>query len=118
MKQAIAVLLFVVVAGLSVQAQDPPLDPVAFERPELLAEAMDRNSIGAVAALEDILTAEQAVEFEAAMLPPPPDETKRARYMAARKALRAAGVLKGDPALKEVNTLIHALPDPVLALLP
>ena len=112
MKQVAVATLFAVaiVAGLSVQAQDRPLDPVAFEKPELLAEAMDRNSIGAVAALEDILTAEQAIEFEAAMLPPPPNETKRARYMAARKALRAAGVIKGDPALKEIKTLIDALP--------
>ena len=83
---------------------------VAFENPELLAEALDRNAIKAVTALEKILTSEQVVAFEATMLPPPSNETKRARYLAARKSLRAAGITKTDPSLIAVSNLIKELP--------
>ena len=119
MRQATVAILFglVVVAGLAALAQAP--EPVtSFGNPEGLAEALDRDSAGAVSALEGILTPAQAVEFEAAMLPPPPDDTKRARYVAARKALKAAGLVKGDPALREIKTLIDALPEPDVVAVP
>ena len=115
MWQAIGVVLAVLFLVVCIDSiTDSPViyaqEKVAFAKPELLAEALDRNSSGAVIALEGILTAEQAIVFEAAMLPAPNDEVKLARYLAARKALRSAGVLKTDPSLVAVRDLIQALP--------
>ena len=109
----VLVALFLVVCINSITDSPQTIyaqEKVAFAKPELLAEALDRNSSGAVIALEEILTAEQAIAFESAMLPAPNNEVKRERYLSARKALRAAGVLKTDPSLVAVRDLIQALP--------
>ena len=74
-----------------------------FTQRERIALAMDNSPEIAIAALETVLTQEQIVAFEAALLPSPSDAQKKEALGDVMLRLLQAGFSKDDPLVAAVD---------------
>lgn len=74
-----------------------------FTQRERIALAMDNSPEIAIAALETVLTQEQIVAFEAALLPSPSDAQKKEALGDVMLKLLQAGFSKDDPLVAAVD---------------
>ena len=100
----VAVFAVCAVAGMAIA--DTEAAESKFDDPARIANAMDNNPRRCVAMLDNILTPEQAAEFESALFPPATDAEKKAALENAKLGLKRAGIV-----MPEIDSAIALIAD-------